>query len=96
MQQQPNMQNMNQNQQAVMNQPPDVMTTKDSLYLSDMLSWNLLAMKKAYFFANQCQVPDVKSAITQAAQLHQRHYEKLLQHLQGHLQNQTQPSNPLQ
>lgn len=94
MQQQSNMQN--QNQQAVMSQPPDVMTTKDSLYISDMLSWNLLAMKKAHFFAQQCQIPAVKNAITEAANLHQRHYEKLLQHLQGHLQNQTQSQNPLQ
>jgi hypothetical protein len=89
-------QNTNQNQQAIMNQPPDVMTTKDSLYLSDMLSWNILAMKKAYFFASQCQVPNVKAVVTQAAELHERHYQNLLQHLQGHLQNQNQPTQTLQ
>lgn len=90
MQQQQNTQNINQAQQNIMNQPPEVMTTKDTLYISDMLSWNLLAMKKANSFAAQCQIPEVSNAIKQAAQMHQRHYQKLLQHLQGHLQNQTQ------
>lgn len=90
MQQQQNMQNSNQNQQAVMNQPPEVMTTKDSLYISDMLSWNLLALKKANAFASQCQNQDVINVINKAAQMHQRHYQKLLQHLQKHIQNQTQ------
>ena len=40
-------------QQGMMQQPPQVLTTKDSLYLNDMLSWNLLAMKKAHFAASR-------------------------------------------
>lgn len=40
-------QNMNmQNQQGIMQQPPAVISTKDALYLTDMLTWNLLACKK--------------------------------------------------
>lgn len=37
-----------QNQQG-MTTPPPVISTKDHLYLQDMLHWNLLAMKKAHF-----------------------------------------------
>jgi hypothetical protein len=93
MQQQP--QNMTQPQQAIMPQPPQVITTKDALYLKDMLSWNLLAMKKAHFFAQQCQTPEIVAAINQAGQMHQRHYERILQHLQNQQQTQ-QVQQPMQ
>jgi hypothetical protein len=83
MQQQQNM-SQQQNQQGVMPQPPAVMTGKDHLYCQDMLSWNLLAMKKAHFFAEQCQDPEVKQAIEQAGQMHQRHYQMILGHIQKH------------
>lgn len=80
-------------QQGIMPQPPSVVTSKDHLYITDMLSWNLLAMKKAHFFAGQCKDPEIKTALEQAGQMHQRHYQKIL----GHLQNQNQPSqNTLQ
>ncbi|WP_096202504.1 hypothetical protein [Bacillus sp. FJAT-45350] len=75
-------------QQGIMPQPPNVVTSKDHLYISDMLSWNLLAMKKCNFFAQQCMDPEVKNAIQKAGQMHERHYQKLL----GHLQSQNQPS----
>lgn len=91
MQQQQNT-SQTQNQQAVMPQAPAVITTKDLLYLSDMMSWNLMAMKKAHFFANQCQVPELSQALDQAGQMHQRHYEKIL----GHLQNTNQPTQGMQ
>ncbi|MBU8906627.1 hypothetical protein [Desertibacillus haloalkaliphilus] len=75
------------NQQGLMPQPPSVVTTKDHLYINDMLSWNLLAMKKAHFFAQQCVDPEVKNALEQAGQMHERHYQQIL----GHLQNNQQP-----
>ncbi|MEK3857002.1 hypothetical protein [Cytobacillus sp. FSL H8-0458] len=75
-------QNMNmQNQQGVMQQPPAVISTKDALYLTDMLSWNLLACKKAHFYAQQCQDQELKTHFEQCGQMHQRHYEQLLVHL---------------
>jgi hypothetical protein len=76
-------QNMNfqSQQQGIMQTPPSVVSTKDSLYLTDMLSWNLLAMKKAHFFAGQCQDNELKTEIEKCGQMHQRHYEKILTHL---------------
>lgn len=73
--------NMNQNQQGIMPQPPSTVTVKDSLYLTDMLSWNLLAMKKAHFFAGQCQDPEIKALLEKTGQMHQKHYTKILGHL---------------
>ncbi|MCU9612856.1 hypothetical protein OEV98_04745 [Caldibacillus lycopersici] len=86
-------QNMNQTNQPIMPEPPNIVTEKDSLYLTDMLSWNLLAMKKAYFFANQCQDPEIKAAINKAGQMHQKHYQKILSHL--HTGGQNQPTNTM-
>ncbi|WP_445491852.1 hypothetical protein [Niallia sp. 03133] len=84
MQQQTNtMQNTNN-----MMQPPSTLTVKDSLYLTDMLSWNLLAMKKAHFFANAVQDQSIKSYLEKCGQMHQHHYEKILSHLNF------QPSQP--
>ncbi|AST93178.1 MULTISPECIES: hypothetical protein [Sutcliffiella] len=84
-------QNMGGQQQPIYPQPPNIVTTKDSLYLADMMSWNLLAMKKAHHFAQQCQDQEVKQLIEKAGQMHQRHYEKILSQTQS-----TQQQQPLQ
>jgi hypothetical protein len=80
-----------QHQQAIMPEPPAVITTKDQLYLSDMLSWNLLAMKKAHFFAQQCQDQEIKMAIEKAGRMHQQHYEKIVSHLKTTNQQASMP-----
>lgn len=75
-------QNMNMTgQQVTYPQPPAVLSTKDSIYLTDMLSWNLLAMKKAHFYAQHCQDMTLKSEFEKCGQMHQRHYEQILSHL---------------
>lgn len=70
---------------------PSYGINKDALYFNDMLSWNLLAMKKAHFYAGQCQDPALKTVFEQCGQMHQRHYEQILKHL-----NTTQPFNNMQ
>ncbi|MBA4602767.1 hypothetical protein [Thermoactinomyces mirandus] len=57
-------------------------SSKDLSYLTDEMSWELLAMKKCYHFANECQDPSVSQLINRIGQMHQRHYEMLLNHLQ--------------
>ncbi|TLS38776.1 hypothetical protein [Pseudalkalibacillus caeni] len=86
----------NQQQQGVMQHPPKVLSTKDHLYLTDMMSWNLMAMKKAHFYADLCQDQDVKAALDKAGQMHQQHYQKILNHMEMHLQEKTQPSAGIQ
>ncbi|TXC91162.1 hypothetical protein FS935_09690 [Metabacillus litoralis] len=84
------MQQQNMQQQSMMQQPPNVITSKDQLYLTDMLSWNLLAMKKAHFFAGQVQNQELKNQLEQVGQMHHNHYQKILTHLQT---QQQQPSS---
>lgn len=62
-------------------QPPQMISVKDHLYLTDMLSWNLLASKKAHFYATQCQDQQVIEWINHFGQMHQRHYDAILAHL---------------
>jgi len=76
-------QSTTQQQQPILMQPPQVITTKDHLYLKDQLSWELVAMKKCRHFAQECQDPEIRQAIDQAGEMHQRHYNMLLQHLQN-------------
>jgi hypothetical protein len=90
MQQQQNM--SSQNRQMSMEPPPGIVSTKDALYLTDMLSWNLLAMKKAHFFAGQCQDPELKMEMEKCSEMHQRHYEKILIHLSPGQQQISMPN----
>ncbi|PSL44418.1 hypothetical protein B0H94_10828 [Salsuginibacillus halophilus] len=70
--------------QQIMPQPPQVLTVKDELYLKDMLSWNLLAAKKANFFAEQCQDPEIQQSLQHTCAMHERHYHKFQQLLDHH------------
>ncbi|WP_276355155.1 hypothetical protein [Cohnella caldifontis] len=73
-----------QAQQApLMQTPPQVITVKDFNYLKDMLSWELLAMKKCSHFAKECSDTDIRTEIDKAGQMHLRHYNLLLKHLQN-------------
>jgi excinuclease UvrABC ATPase subunit len=74
---------MQQQQTNMMQVPPQVVTTKDSLYLKDQLSWELLAMKKCRHFAQECSDQEMSQMIDKAGQMHQRHYMLLLKHLQN-------------
>ncbi|MFC4076101.1 hypothetical protein [Salinithrix halophila] len=57
------------------------LTTKDLNYLKDELSWQLLAFKKCHHYAQECQDTEVKQLIDQVGQMHQRHYQQILNHL---------------
>lgn len=72
-----------QQQQPPMTQPPQVITTKDYQYLKDQLSWEILAMKKCRHFSQESTNSEIKQAIDKAGQMHQRHYQLLLKHLQN-------------
>lgn len=70
-------------QQPTFAVPPKVITTKDYLYLKDGMSWLLDAMKKCSHFAGECTDPVIRQALDRAGQMHQRHYQMLLRHLQN-------------
>ncbi|WP_043930588.1 hypothetical protein [Bacillus sp. EB01] len=73
-----------QGQQQFIQQPPDVLSGKDALYLTDMLTWNLLAAKKAHFFAQHCQMESMRAEAEKVCEMHTRHYETILGHLNSH------------
>lgn len=62
--------------------PPRVITSKDLSYLKDAMSWELIAFKKFAFYAQQCKDPQIKQLMDKVGKMHQRHYQKLLTHLQ--------------
>jgi hypothetical protein len=68
-------------QQMVFPEPPKMVSTKDFLYLKDMMSWNLLAAKKMNWAAQTCQLPDLKKEFETAEQMHVNHYDELLKTL---------------
>ncbi|ERI07680.1 hypothetical protein [Aneurinibacillus aneurinilyticus] len=72
-----------QSQQPAMMTPPTVITVKDTYYVKDQMSWLLVAMKKCSHYAQECTDPKVKQIIDRAGQMHQRHYNTLLQHCQN-------------
>jgi hypothetical protein len=66
-----------------MEQPPNVITTKDLSYLKDALSWELLAMKKCHHFASHCTDQEIQNQLNGVGQMHQKHYDRLLQYVQS-------------
>ncbi len=71
-----------QNMQSPMPAPPPLITTKDLLYLKDVMSWELLAFKKFHFLASQVENEEIKQALDEAGRMHQQHYQRILGHLQ--------------
>ncbi|MDD9147406.1 MULTISPECIES: hypothetical protein [unclassified Sporolactobacillus] len=67
-------------------QPPAILSTKDCLYIEDMLSWNLDVIKKAHAYSSLCQDQDVTQAMNRTYQLHIRQYQAILNHLGKHVQ----------
>ncbi|KIL46473.1 hypothetical protein KP77_26000 [Jeotgalibacillus alimentarius] len=64
------------------------LSTKDLLYLKDVLEWNLIASKKAHFAASQCTNPQLKSILETCCTTHKNHYEKTSAFLSGQQQVQ--------
>lgn len=70
------------------------LTEKDLAYLHDQMSWELVATKKAYQYAHQTMEPDCKQLMFQIAEQHQRNLERLLGHLQEHVDRTVQANVP--
>jgi hypothetical protein len=78
----PSMQMQTNQTQPQIPTPPRAITTKDLLYIKDVLSWELLACKKFHHMAQQVSNPQIKQALEKTGQMHQSHYQRLLPHLQ--------------
>lgn len=69
--------------QGRMGEPPNVITTKDLTYLKDAMSWELLAMKKCRQSASFCTDQQIQQRLDQIGEMHQRHYDEILNYLQS-------------
>ncbi|MBC8081187.1 MAG: hypothetical protein H7X86_12645 [Gorillibacterium sp.] len=56
--------------------------TKELNYLTDFMSWELLAMKKCNEAATGVMDKNIANTIQEAGRRHQAHYNAILQHLQ--------------
>lgn len=79
MQQPPRQGQVSGQSQPILMEPPQVITSKDILYLKDALSWQLLAMKKCAHFAQESTDPEIKRLMDETGRMHQAHYQQLLQ-----------------
>ncbi len=77
-----------QQKQQHYSEPPEIITNKDLLYLQDALSWELLASKKAHHYSMESENHQIKQHLEYLANVHQRHYQTLLEHLQPNRQQQ--------
>lgn len=70
-------------QQPTMKRPPNVISSKDHHYIEDLLNWNLTLAKQAKHFYQEATDQDIKNALLSLQQMHQNHYNRLLQLLQN-------------
>lgn len=70
------------------------LTEKDLAYLHDQMSWELVATKKSFQYAHQTLEPECRQLMFQVAEQHQRNLERLLGHLQVHVDRTVQANVP--
>lgn len=61
-----------------MKEVPNVISTKDLLYIKDMLNWNLIMNKKVYSYLDCVDDADAIKIINKVMKLHKDHYNELL------------------
>jgi hypothetical protein len=68
---------------SMMKQPPNIIASKDLMYLEDMLSWNLALCKQARHYKMEVSDQDVLNELESVYQMHKKHYNQLLELLQN-------------
>lgn len=67
-----------------MKQVPDMISSKDLDYISDMFNWNFNASKVAHHFSEESTDEDVKQILHEGALMHSQICHKLINMLGGH------------
>ncbi len=65
-----------------MEQVPNIISTKDLSYLSDIFEWNFTACKKAYHFAKEVTDMEMKESLTQVSNMHKEICEEIVKILE--------------
>lgn len=63
-------------------------STKEVNYVKDLLSWELLATKKCFQYANQETNPDRKKIFFDTSNIHQQNYLNLLNYVDQFIKKQ--------
>lgn len=61
-----------------MNEVPNMISTKDLSYITDMLNWNYLAVKEAYNNANKASDEEIRNLLLRVSDMHLDHYKRIL------------------
>ena len=61
-----------------MKEVPNIISTKDLMYIEDMLNWNYVMIKKANFYKTLVNDKEIKKFFEKVSKEHKRCYEKIL------------------
>ena len=61
-----------------MNTVPNMISTKDLSYISDMINWNMTAGKAAHHYSQECKLEDIQKMMEVVRDMHARHVETLV------------------
>lgn len=73
-----------------MNTVPNIISTKDLLYLEDLFKMSLVSAKKAFHFANEVKSEEVKEALNKVGNMFQNHCKKITEIITEGVQNEQQ------
>ncbi len=62
-----------------MKEVPTVVTTKDLLYIDDMLSWNFTTIKKINHYVEEIVDEDIINLLNEVASTFKEHYTEILE-----------------
>lgn len=61
-----------------MNEVPNIISTKDLMYIEDMLNWNYNLIKKVRMFKSSVEDEEIKNFFDKVIKSHTKNFEKLL------------------
>lgn len=61
-----------------MSEVPKMISTKDLLYIEDMMNWNMVYSKKCHMYKSMISNSEIKKFVDTIAKMHTEHYEKFL------------------
>lgn len=61
-----------------MKETPNIISSKDLLYIEDMMNWNLIMNKKISLFLDLICDDEVSKILNNAMKMHSKHFKELL------------------
>lgn len=62
----------------IMNEVPNIISTKDLSYIKDMLKWNFTLIKKTNMYVEMCTDESVKKLLERVSKVHKAQFEDLM------------------